>query len=137
MTLDEQPLPLPCPGVEGAHDLLVKDLALSGVPELLFEEATARILARKQLGLERYGQLLCPDNGRDTLRDALEEALDLCVYLRNLLRLGHSLHDTYSAAVGVFLDLVILRASLEDLDLSGYNGITRLARESFEGVSSG
>jgi hypothetical protein len=133
VTLEEQPLPLACPGVEGAHDLMIKDLALSVLPDVLFEEARVRVEARKQVGLDRYGQLLCPDNGRDTLRDAMEEALDLCVYLRNLLRLGHSLHDTYSAAVGVFLDLVVEQANLRHLDLVSYRGITRLAAESFEG----
>lgn len=38
--------------------------------------------ARKQLGLKRYGSLLQPNNGRDNLQDAYEEALDLVVYLR-------------------------------------------------------
>jgi hypothetical protein len=137
VTLDEQPLPLQCPGVEGAHDLMIKDLALSVLPDVLFEAAASRVRERKQVGLERYGQLLCPENGRDTLRDAMEEALDLCAYLRNLIRLGHSLQDTYSAAVGVFLDLVIEQACLGELDLVRYQGITRLAAESFEGLDRG
>ena len=38
--------------------------------------------ARDALGLRRYGVRLQPGNGRDTLRDAYEEALDLAVYLR-------------------------------------------------------
>jgi len=37
--------------------------------------------ARLALGIERYGQPLRPLNGRNALRDAYEEALDLCVYL--------------------------------------------------------
>lgn len=41
--------------------------------------------ARLALGVERYGQPLQPHNGRNSLRDAYEEALDLCVYLRNAL----------------------------------------------------
>lgn len=40
------------------------------------------LLARKQLGIERYGQPLRADNSRDMLQEAYEEALDLCVYLR-------------------------------------------------------
>lgn len=36
---------------------------------------------RKAIGLERYGTLLQPHNGRDALRDAFEEALDLTLYL--------------------------------------------------------
>ena len=43
------------------------------------------IEARKQVGIERYGTVLQPHNGRDTLIDAYQEALDLCNYLRQLL----------------------------------------------------
>lgn len=45
----------------------------------------ADIERRKAIGLERYGTLLQPFNGRDALRDAYEEALDLCQYLRQVL----------------------------------------------------
>ena len=41
--------------------------------------------ARDWTGLGRYGVRLQPFNGRDTLRDAYEEALDLAVYLRSEL----------------------------------------------------
>lgn len=41
--------------------------------------------ARDQLGRQRYGTPLQPYNGRDALRDAYEEALDLAVYLRQAL----------------------------------------------------
>lgn len=40
---------------------------------------------RLRIGIERYGQPLQAHNGRDSLRDAYEEALDLCVYLRNAI----------------------------------------------------
>lgn len=40
---------------------------------------------RKQIGVERYGTPLQPHNGRDTLRDAYEEALDLAMYLRQAI----------------------------------------------------
>ena len=40
---------------------------------------------RDKLGRERYGTPLQPHNGRDTLRDAYEEALDLAVYLRTAI----------------------------------------------------
>jgi hypothetical protein len=36
---------------------------------------------RRQHGIETYGQALYPFNGRDSDRDALEEALDLTLYL--------------------------------------------------------
>lgn len=40
---------------------------------------------RDILGTERYGVRLQADNGRDTLLDAYQEALDLAVYLRAAL----------------------------------------------------
>lgn len=41
--------------------------------------------ARDRLGQARYHTRLQPHNGRDMLRDALDEALDLVVYLRGAL----------------------------------------------------
>lgn len=40
---------------------------------------------RDQLGRKRYGVPLQPHNGRDALKDAYEEALDLVVYLRQAI----------------------------------------------------
>lgn len=37
---------------------------------------------RKQTGLDNYGTLLYPFNGRSALQDAYEEALDLACYLK-------------------------------------------------------
>lgn len=45
----------------------------------------ADMKARDRLGRERYGVPLQPGNGRDALRDAYEEALDLCAYLRQAI----------------------------------------------------
>ena len=47
------------------HDLVAADLA-----------------GRKALGISKYGVALQAGNGRDHLRDAYEEALDLACYLR-------------------------------------------------------
>ena len=41
--------------------------------------------ARDQVGRARYGVPLQPHNGRDALRDAYEESLDLCAYLRQAI----------------------------------------------------
>ena len=41
--------------------------------------------SRDAVGLQRYGTRLQPHNGRDALRDAYEEALDLVVYLRQAI----------------------------------------------------
>lgn len=40
---------------------------------------------RRLVGIERYGTALQAHNGRDALQDAYEEALDLCMYLRQLI----------------------------------------------------
>lgn len=40
---------------------------------------------RSQMGLEKYGILLRTGNGRDPSWDAYQEALDLCMYLRQAL----------------------------------------------------
>lgn len=49
--------------------------------ELVIED----MRARDTLGRERYGVPLSANNGRDALRDAYEEALDLAVYLRQAI----------------------------------------------------
>lgn len=41
--------------------------------------------SRREVGIKRYGTALQPFNGRDALRDAYEEAMDLCMYLRQLM----------------------------------------------------
>lgn len=45
----------------------------------------ADIGARREVGIQRYGTALQPFNGRDALRDAYEEALDLTMYLRQCI----------------------------------------------------
>jgi hypothetical protein len=40
---------------------------------------------REAQGIRTYGQPLYANNGRDALRDAYEEALDLACYLRQAL----------------------------------------------------
>lgn len=43
------------------------------------------MLQRDQSGLRKYGTRLQPNNGRDALVDAYQEALDLAVYLRQAI----------------------------------------------------
>ena len=51
----------------------------------VFALLRADIDAREAVGRETYGRLLETFNGRNSARDAYEEALDLAVYLRQLL----------------------------------------------------
>lgn len=48
-----------------------------------WELVIADMHARNAEGIRRYGTPLQPSNGRDSLQDAYEEALDLAVYLKN------------------------------------------------------
>jgi hypothetical protein len=48
------------------------------IGELVIQDMKDRI----QIGLKRYGVLLTTNNGRNSLQDAYEEALDLCMYLK-------------------------------------------------------
>lgn len=43
------------------------------------------MLERDGVGRRKYNTPLQPYNGRDSLQDAYEEALDLCVYLKNAI----------------------------------------------------
>jgi hypothetical protein len=59
--------------------------------------AVAMILRRRQLGVKRYGTALQPNNGRDSLWDAVEEALDMFTYLLNYWREQHPGEETPDA----------------------------------------
>lgn len=61
----------------------------------------ADIEQRKALGLKKYGTLLQAHNGRDMLRDAYDEALDLCIYLRGALEERAPVDSECQAATGV------------------------------------
>jgi len=61
--------PTPIPNTKPA----VWDLVISDMHE------------RDEVGRHRYGTPLQPDNGRDALVDAYQEALDLAVYLRQAI----------------------------------------------------
>lgn len=45
----------------------------------------ADIETRREVGIQRYGTALQPNNGRDMLLDAYEEALDLAIYLKGAI----------------------------------------------------
>jgi hypothetical protein len=54
-------------------------------PESIQSQVRADLVERERLGIERYGTALYPNNGRDALQDAYEEALDMCQYLKQAL----------------------------------------------------
>jgi len=65
--LTEQPMPTPT-GTPSVQEMVIAD-----------------IRARMKVGVERYGTLLQPRNGRDALRDLYEELLDAACYTRQAI----------------------------------------------------
>ncbi len=57
----------------------------TGNGRVVITEVIKDLLARDTLGQERYKTSLKTDNGRDALMDAFQEALDLCMYLKQAL----------------------------------------------------
>lgn len=51
----------------------------------VFDEVKKDFDKRNAMGWEQYQKELLPDDGRDFLKEAYEEALDLCVYLKGEL----------------------------------------------------
>lgn len=64
-----EPLPLAVEGEQATWDLVMQD-----------------IKERDQIGAKKYGRRLTAGDGRDSLIDAYQEALDLVVYLRKAIR---------------------------------------------------
>lgn len=48
-------------------------------------QVMADMAVRIAKGAKEYGEQLTTENGRDALQDAYEEALDLCMYLKQAL----------------------------------------------------
>lgn len=61
----------------------IKPVPNDSVP--VVDQLQGYLSERKRLGVERYGVALQAHNGRDALVDAFEEAIDLCVYLGQVL----------------------------------------------------
>jgi hypothetical protein len=80
----ETPLPPARPEREGREgDTQPMPKAVDG--PIMHHLVQQDLEARLQVGIKRYGQPLQPHNGRDALRDAYEEVLDLAVYLRQAI----------------------------------------------------
>ncbi len=85
---------------EGMHDLVVADMsgAIARSTQIPQEEYPALVGTmtefedRKMFGFDKYGTLLQAGNGRNATRDALDEALDLTVYMRQMVAEGVNTH---------------------------------------------
>jgi hypothetical protein len=77
----DQPPPVPNDN-PSIHDLLIDDLSRVLAPEAEKGAARALVLARKELGLERYQTILQAGNHRSWQRDATDELADFCAYIK-------------------------------------------------------
>jgi hypothetical protein len=92
--MTEQPMP-----TRNGH-VSIQSLVRSELHGPAFALVRADLEARELVGIERYGTPLQPFNGRDAVRDAYEEALDLACYLKQAIVEGHvELEQLYSDAV--------------------------------------
>ena len=80
----DQQLPVANDG-PSMHDLVIADIREAALTTRR-REAVGRLLAdRKQIGIDRYGSILQPFNGRDAQRDVREELADAAVYARQMV----------------------------------------------------
>ena len=103
----DQPLPIPQLEVMGSHRWVIRQLRMHrGLPAALRAATESRLVAREQLGLDRYGTVLAPHNGRDVMQDVWEESVDQVVYLATAVREGLPVRELYDRAVDLMLDVV-------------------------------
>lgn len=57
----------------------------AGDGQPILDLVVADLRARSLFGARKYGTPLRANNGRDALMDAYQEALDLCMYLRQAI----------------------------------------------------
>jgi hypothetical protein len=74
------------------------------------------IKKRDTYGLQKYGTRLQPHNGRDALRDAYEEALDLVVYLRQCIHERATVEDAVKAKHKACIDALQQAIAAKDDD---------------------
>lgn len=112
-----KPEPEPHRGGRSVTILVAADLIESS-PHPCRDHVILDLVARDKAGFERYGQNLETNDGRNTLMDAYQEALDLAQYLRKLIEEG-SVQDrviwsSYNDALGVCLSLAGLLHAGDD-----------------------
>ena len=67
------------------NDLVELTHSIANLNSISLNVLVEECYKRDELGLQRYGTRLQPFNGRDSLKDALQEILDLLVYMKNVV----------------------------------------------------
>lgn len=103
----DQPMPAESVGPV-MHDLVRADLLNLPVRKLGAVLLADELEQRQMLGVHRYGRPLRAFNGRDALRDAVDEAADLLVYIRQALEEAAARRDEVvrSQLAAVYQDML-------------------------------
>lgn len=109
----------PGPDAEPTIDLIVKDVQAYFGTSQAAVLAMSNFYARKAMGMKKYGVVHNVDIPRDHILDALEEALDLTVYLRAAIKENplffEVLYDDYMAALNLSVKLGEIHSTLRSL----------------------
>lgn len=82
------------------------NLVLDDLKELDWEDTIkTSFIKRAAKGEMFYGYPLQANNGRDALSDAYQEAIDLCLYLKQVSEEGSTVADLYVIALMITADL--------------------------------
>ncbi len=137
-TVQPKPTPQNTPGM---HDLAIADIYSAIDKSAIPESEMPAILGvidelqeRREFGLKKYGTLLQVGNGRNAVRDALDEALDLIVYMRLIITergtiQGMNLDNMYRNTIefAIALKYLLNRESESDSNSSAEAGSPDLA----------
>lgn len=104
-------------------EVLAQDMPIEGKKEVL-ENVIVDLKERGNIGIKRYGTPLKTFNGRDSLIDAYQEALDLVMYLKQNLMERKSFTEKPEKKFRIAFDLddVILNTTPEILNNLHYYG---------------
>lgn len=105
-------------GREGESQHIPKVSGFPFVHDVVIEEMTELMRARKAIGTERYGTPLQPFNTRDQGMDAFEELGDALVYLRALMYEHRYMLETIRMA----LPIIDAAAPRSDIDVPVLRG---------------
>lgn len=72
------------PGVKNKA-AMHEPMPIGGTGEVVLDQVLKDLTDRSTVGVEKYGEPLRTFNGRDSLMDAYQEALDLVMYLRQAI----------------------------------------------------
>jgi hypothetical protein len=93
---------LPGPGKTEIHDYVINRLESDwGMTGQVRSAVANGLRDRRELGISKYGRALQSHNGRDSLLDAWQEALDTLVYLQQMQLEGETVDTALTAQMSV------------------------------------